>query len=470
MTGGPFPYARPIWVDRGCPFGITFIVAGAENRHNPAINQPSMQLSEIMQRRRTLPWIICRMDEGESYYPFWVHRSRAEILELIGEWDRALGIYREMVDRAGSCPDLECLALGRVSLGWLLHKKGDEPQALELLNKAEEYLGGRPAGDEYLSVLNKIGNIYNRLGENQRAVEIFDRSLELARRMGDRVCTSVTLNNLGNTWGDMGDYRRALEYYSQAYQIDLEAGDNYSASLDAGNMGWVYLEMEDRARALECWEKQMAWSEKFGDRHSVSIALGNMAAVHILQGDYQTGRWEVEARLKIAREMGDKKGQSLAYSYLASIHRACGERELAGEALTRAIGLAREIGLRNYLAVFLLEKADVLFEAGRPTEAEDICQESLEISEASGKADTAFKCRLLMARLLGTRQPQEGARQLEALRGKAWQQSQRAVISHELYRLTGEERHREEAREIYAQLYQRMPDDDYRKKLEELSR
>jgi tetratricopeptide (TPR) repeat protein len=295
------------------------------------------------------------------------------------------------------------------------------------------------------------------------------RSLELARRMGDRVGTSVTLNNLGNTWGDMGDYRKALEYYTQAYQIDLEAGDNYSASLDAGNMGWVYLEMEDRARALECWEKQMAWSEKFGDRHSVSIALGNMAAVHILQGDYQTGRWEVEARLKIAREMGDKKGQSLAYSYLASIHRACGDWELAGEALNRAIGLAREIGLRNYLAVFLLEQADILFAAGRPTEAEVICQESLEISEASGKADTAFKCRLLLARLLGGRQPREGARQLEALREQAWQQSQRAVISHELYRLTGEERHREEAREIYAQLYEQMPDDDYRKKLEELS-
>jgi tetratricopeptide (TPR) repeat protein len=232
----------------------------------------------------------------------------------------------------------------------------------------------------------------------------------------------------------------------------------------------VYLSLGDHRRALECWEHLTRWAEHFGDKHSLSIALGNMAAVQVMLGQHQEGMKGIRARLKIAGELGDKKGLSLSYSHLAGIHSINRDYPRAIEAYGRAIGLAREVGLKYYLTMYLQEAGEAHFELGEYQEAGELCRESLEISRAISRQDAIFKCRLLQAKLAAVKDRAEGVRLIRELLAGSGQPDQQAVINYELFKLTQDGQCRKAALELYARLYEKTPDIDHKRKMEELER
>ncbi len=424
----------------------------------------------MRKKYRNISWTKYPLSGGDVFYPFHIKKSKGEVLEFIGFWDVAKAMYEEMARQAELSGDSACLADVQNKLGWLLHKQGDEDNALKLLNQSLDYYRQKNDRNSLSAVKNKIGNIYNRLGEYKKAQECFESSLKLAEECCDRCNITMAMNNLGNNLGDQGQYHMALEYYQKGYDMDSLADDYLSASIEMGNMGWVYLLLGDHQKATDCWGNQVIYAKKYGDRHSLGIASGNLSAVYISQGLYKKAMEGTQLRIKIAREMGDKKGLCVGYGYLANIYKMETEYENADLAFVQAIDLAKEIGLKFYAAVYLFERGELFYEIGEIYKAEKYCSDSLEIALAINKKDTIFRCRLLQAKLAAVKDRAEGIRLIRGLLAEAGQPDQQAVINYELFKLTRDDQCRKEALELYTQLYEKTPDIDYKKKMEELER
>jgi CHAT domain-containing protein len=70
-----------------------------------------------------------------------------------------------------------------------------------------------------------MGTAYSSLGEQQKAIEYFDRALALRLAVSDRQGEATTLNHFGRAFGLSGQPRKALEYYDRAMPIWRAVGD-----------------------------------------------------------------------------------------------------------------------------------------------------------------------------------------------------------------------------------------------------
>ncbi len=103
---------------------------------------------------------------------------------------------------------------------------GDYEQALLLFTGSERRLtaSGEPNPELLAETLNKIGNYYRELKDLERAIDYFDRALEIRLSLyGKRHLKIADLyNNIGDCMYQVGDYDRALEYHEQVLSIRQE--------------------------------------------------------------------------------------------------------------------------------------------------------------------------------------------------------------------------------------------------------
>ena len=58
-----------------------------------------------------------------------------------------------------------------------------------------------------------LGNVYQSLGDYQRAIEYQEKHLKIAKEIGDRAGKGIAYGNLGNAYQSLGDYLKAIEYH-----------------------------------------------------------------------------------------------------------------------------------------------------------------------------------------------------------------------------------------------------------------
>ena len=63
--------------------------------------------------------------------------------------------------------------------------------------------------------LNNLGNVFKDWGQYPKAVEHYEKSLELSRKTGDVRGEGQTLNNLGLVYQDLGRIRKALANFQK---------------------------------------------------------------------------------------------------------------------------------------------------------------------------------------------------------------------------------------------------------------
>ena len=61
--------------------------------------------------------------------------------------------------------------------------------------------------------------MYSDWGQYDKALEYYEKSLELSRKLGDVKGEGNTLNNLGNVYKDWGQYTKAVEYYEKSLEL-----------------------------------------------------------------------------------------------------------------------------------------------------------------------------------------------------------------------------------------------------------
>ena len=79
--------------------------------------------------------------------------------------------------------------------------------------------------------------MYKDKGEWDKALEFFEKSLELKEELGDMRGISSSYNNLGLLYKDKGEWDKALEFYEKSLEINQELGDRAGISSSYNNLG-----------------------------------------------------------------------------------------------------------------------------------------------------------------------------------------------------------------------------------------
>ncbi|NND32160.1 MAG: CHAT domain-containing protein [Saprospiraceae bacterium] len=187
--------------------------------------------------------------------------NEADSLYRARQYDRAVVLYQQMIDRYQEARMIEKTAEGYLALGNTYYRLQQPRKAIDYYhNCVTQYLKLFPE-DEFKLHRPYMGlsAAYQTLGhvKLQREFQYKSHELILAHHGPNHVRTAISFSNMGSTAAQFGDYLNALDYYHRALpilQIEHPQGHERISGLLV-NMGIAYSHLDDIEQAIEYFHK-----------------------------------------------------------------------------------------------------------------------------------------------------------------------------------------------------------------------
>jgi tetratricopeptide (TPR) repeat protein len=228
--------------------------------------------------------------------------KRAKILADLGSaygkqeaFQKAEVAYSESLSISKRLGEKNVCALMLHNLGMLYSRQGRNDEAIQFLNKAQEYIQSNPDADPRITaeVLNGMGLVLYRRGDNGKAVTYLNRALKAVSSTGIEFDAAGIYNNLGATYVAKHNYSHAEETLKRALSMKEEKfGLSHPTLIPTLNLiGLVYAETRRFAEA----EDQYNRSLKILGWQGSGLALKTAETLHGLSDAYRKANRKAES-------------------------------------------------------------------------------------------------------------------------------------------------------------------------------
>ncbi|MAT55995.1 MAG: hypothetical protein CMN32_16090 [Saprospirales bacterium] len=208
-----------------------------------------------------------------------------------------------------------------------------------------------------LYVRNLLSNIYQRLGEYEKAITITGERLTDAIKFNDKVQILTCYNDLGIFYSNLGDDEMAMRQYNSALSLLDSLEFPMGRMITLGNLGKHYRSMGNCDSALVVFSESMALADSIGAA-TIKLDLWNEVGFCSLdKGELEKAKEYFEQTLVLNQGQDPSKDQ-YANLGLGRYHLAKGDYRRAIEYLRPAYNYAvegSELVLQKDASAFLAE-------------------------------------------------------------------------------------------------------------------
>jgi non-specific serine/threonine protein kinase len=179
-----------------------------------------------------------------------------------------------------------------------------------------------------------------------RAIELLDGSITLARKHEDPMSLARSLQFRGSIARERGDYEHAIDLHLLSRTIWAELEDRANAGRALNYVGFASWLKGDFARTLELCGGTLQLFRDRRDTEGVAWSLLNLAAAALYAGDLDRAERRLEECLSWSRAGGFKEGIAWSLNLLGYALRARGELDRARSILQDSLQLHWELGDR----------------------------------------------------------------------------------------------------------------------------
>jgi len=174
------------------------------------------------------------------------------------------------------------------------------------------------------AILGNLGNVYQTLGDLDRAEAMYNKSLEIDEALGRKEFMANQYGNLGNLYYIRGDLDQAEAMVKKSLEINKTLGRKKDIASQYGNLGNIYLDRGDLDEAEVMYKKCREIDEALGRKWSIANTYGNLGNVYLTRGDLDRAEAMYNKSLEIDEALGRKRGMAGDYSNLGEV---CKERD-----------------------------------------------------------------------------------------------------------------------------------------------
>jgi tetratricopeptide (TPR) repeat protein len=277
---------------------------------------------------------------------------------MLGQYPRAMSALKGTVDVLVG--DLQSERFGtaglsavtsRAYLSWCLADLGEFPAAMAVAEEAVRIAETADDRNGLAFSQSRVGLIYLRQGNPERALPWLERSMEASRRFNFEITSLATA-------GPLGEARAACGAISEAFAL-LEQAAERAASIRLvavlpgilSSLGERYLHAGRLSEARHTAERELQLTRAVGQRYGEGEALRILGEVHARANPAKTGQAEASYReaLGIAEQIGTRPLVAHCHLGLGKLYRRTGQREQAYEHFTTATTMYREMDMRFWL-------------------------------------------------------------------------------------------------------------------------
>lgn len=303
-----------------------------------------------------------------------------------GEPERAAALVAEGLARLGGGPlhaltRVYCLRLG----GEVAREAEDGARALEHTLEALRILRSSGQGSELLSarLASDLAESYRLAGREREAGAAFADALARLEALGygDSETAGTLYNNWALTVRSQGAPLEAERLFRRAVAIASAAeGLDSVAPVTLTNLGYVLTDLHRHDEARELADRAFELARRQGDEGAMQQALFLRSRARLRTG-------QVEEAAALMEQLGRRlRDLPVGHPFVATLESqmgllaaARGDLAAARAAQDRALSMVEGDPTRSsYVAVFLLRRAGLAFDAGEPARARDDAARALE--------------------------------------------------------------------------------------------
>jgi tetratricopeptide (TPR) repeat protein len=256
-------------------------------------------------------------------------------------------------------------------------------------------------------------------GEYTRIHTLLEESMQLAHATQRADILGQAYHLQGNVYWSSSHYANALASYQKGHDVHESIGDHFNALRQLGNMGVVYWRLGHYEQALTCYYRIMAMQEERGNLADASIWLGNIGLVYLDMRQIEKG---------------------LDY-------------------LDRALAIHLQANRKHYAIELLLAKGRILLEQGRMKQAMPLLEQARGLADALSNPSYLLDYQVAQAHLQEAQgETAEAIKQFQHLLLREFRLDKLAKLHETMWRLTGDEQHKEEAIHLYELLDEQNPE------------
>jgi tetratricopeptide (TPR) repeat protein len=175
--------------------------------------------------------------------------------------------------------------------------------ALEFAKSLIDYYKVDLKGTDFIDEFLQIGMDYDRYGEHEKALMIYQRAARRAITIGDNYGLGSIYSNMGVSYNYLKDYDKALEYYQKAFELIQKYDREDEIAVLYNNIGFVYKNILKYQEAGESYYKALNIFSKLGDKFNMTACYFNLSELFLILYDYETSLEFIEKCIDIDEEL-----------------------------------------------------------------------------------------------------------------------------------------------------------------------
>jgi LuxR family maltose regulon positive regulatory protein len=281
-------------------------------------------------------------------------RAKGLSLNRIGQVNEAIALLKQSMQAFTLLGEEHDRTVLRMELGWVYMNSGRFDQAMVQLNQALEHWEKTNDLTRLANLLNNLGVLYHLTGDYRQAGRTLERALDCARRSGYSRIEALALSSIGDLYADLDGLDAALDTYQQSREIARRLEDRFLL---------LYLDLAEvtlarkRADHLQA-RRSLASAEQFiqnsGSHYEQGLYWLEAGRLALSEKDIKTAIVHLSESTQHFGQAGQKVERARASLYLALAHHSAGNQAEALIELERTFNLAVD-----------LESEHILVTAGR---------------------------------------------------------------------------------------------------------
>ncbi|WP_343486458.1 tetratricopeptide repeat protein [Allomuricauda sp. d1] len=227
---------------------------------------------------------------------------------------------------------------------WIRNSKTSAEYGKQALTLAEKinYTQGAAMAKRVLGVS------FWTLGQPKKALENLYGSRELYLNIDNQEGAANALMNSGMVYADIGEYERALEIYEQSIEKFTQLNLNRRIATTFTKIGSVLIQQNKLSEAKMHLTNALNMHSEDGYVYGMSEAHNRLAILSLMENELELGDYHIRKSMEIGVSVNDEDGQISNLIQLGKLYRLQNKNELSEAHLNAALNKAKGKGLRKY--------------------------------------------------------------------------------------------------------------------------
>jgi tetratricopeptide (TPR) repeat protein len=198
------------------------------------------------------------------------------------------------------------------SIGQFFYRAGNHEQSIQYFEKALIFNDLYDDETEVMRAYNTLGLSYLRLGDYQKAIEVFQISNQMARELGDLSWEALTYGNIGMVFAERKEFQDAIAHLT----YDIETSERQKGWVSACNaavlLAEVYLELNDLKSARLILTKAIEFEQKEPSSYLKRMIAALQSQFYSAQQDYKKAFIAQKEYEMLHQELSENVRQTVA--------------------------------------------------------------------------------------------------------------------------------------------------------------